>query len=380
MLRQWKVCSVMFDTFLSLLLPIYVFFRFPSFPTTKTLLHPVYYLLMRPHEQLTIMCLGLSVLSTIDPNLAKMNRRVRRGSVSSEATNTKNAPTELKEKKVIPKSEEAMKSIERAIEKNILFKGLDEEQKKDILNAMFEKKVVKDDTIIKQGDEGDNFYVIDSGEFDIYVKIDGNPKKVLTVSSGGSFGELALMYNAPRAATVIATTEGLLWCVDRQTFRAILMDTTSKKRKLYETFLESVPILQTLTKWERYTIADALEPTSFGDGEYIIKQGDSGDLFYIIEKGEAKATKSPSANIAPVEVKKMGVGDYFGEIALLTNEPRAANVIAIGPVKCAVLDAATFRRLMGPMTEILKRNMETYKSYEEIVKGMGELKADDEEN
>eukprot|EP00002_Diphylleia_rotans_P008655 TRINITY_DN1867_c0_g1_i15.p2 TRINITY_DN1867_c0_g1~~TRINITY_DN1867_c0_g1_i15.p2 ORF type:complete len:352 (+),score=90.66 TRINITY_DN1867_c0_g1_i15:252-1307(+) len=265
-----------------------------------------------------------------DPNLAKVNRRVRRGSVSSEATNAKGAQNELKEKKVIPKSEEAMKSIERAIEKNILFKGLDEEQKKDILNAMFEKKVVKDDVIIKQGDEGDNFYVIDSGEFDIYVKIDGNPKKVLTVSSGGSFGELALMYNAPRAATVIATTEGLLWCVDRQTFRAILMDTTSKKRKLYETFLESVPILQTLTKWERYTIADALEPTSFDDGEYIIKQGDSGDLFYIIEKGDARATKSPSADIAPVEVKKMSVGDYFGEIALLTNEPRAANVIAIG--------------------------------------------------
>ena len=53
------------------------------------------------------------------------------------------------------------------------------------------------------GDEGDYFYVIDSGKFDIFVAKGGaEPIKVGTVSRGQSFGELALMYNAPRAATV----------------------------------------------------------------------------------------------------------------------------------------------------------------------------------
>jgi cAMP-dependent protein kinase regulator len=72
---------------------------------------------------------------------------------------------------------------------------------------MFEKKVTADEVIISQGDEGDNFYVVDEGQFDVYV----NDKKVVEIGPGGSFGELALMYNTPRAATVQATSDGVLW-------------------------------------------------------------------------------------------------------------------------------------------------------------------------
>jgi hypothetical protein len=75
---------------------------------------------------------------------------------------------------------------------------------------MFEKKVAAHETVIKQGDEGDNFYVVDEGVFEIFVK----EKKVVEVGTGGSFGELALMYNTPRAATVKAGPNGgLLWSV-----------------------------------------------------------------------------------------------------------------------------------------------------------------------
>jgi cAMP-dependent protein kinase regulator len=73
---------------------------------------------------------------------------------------------------------------------------------------MFEKKVAPLEVVIQQGAEGDNFYVVDEGLFDIFVK----DKKVVEVGPGGSFGELALMYNTPRAATVKAGAEGgLLW-------------------------------------------------------------------------------------------------------------------------------------------------------------------------
>ena len=69
------------------------------------------------------------------------------------------------------------------------------------------------------GDEGDNFYVIDSGEVEVYV----NNQIVLNISEGGSFGELALIYGTPRAATVKAKTDVKLWGIDRLSYRRILM-------------------------------------------------------------------------------------------------------------------------------------------------------------
>ena len=104
--------------------------------------------------------------------------------------------------------------------------------------------------------------------FDIFV--DGN--KVAQCGPGDSFGELALMYNSPRAATVRAATDGRLWALDRGTFRHILMATTSKKRQLYEQFLSRVPLLANLLPYERSKVADALVVQVFEDGEDIVTQ------------------------------------------------------------------------------------------------------------
>jgi len=80
---------------------------------------------------------------------------------------------------------------------------------------------------LPSGDEGDNFYVIDSGEVEVYV----NNTMVLNISEGGSFGELALIYGTPRAATVKAKTDVKLWGIDRLSYRRILMVRGSNSEK-----------------------------------------------------------------------------------------------------------------------------------------------------
>merc|ERR1712158_167534 len=229
---------------------------------------------------------------------------------------------------------------------------LDENERSDIFDAMFPVNAMPGEVIIQQGDEGDNFYIIDTGEVEVYV----NGEKVLTIGEGASFGELALIYGTPRAATVKASTSSdvKLWGIDRDSYRRILMGSTIRKRKMYEEFLSKVSILENLDKWERLTVADSLEAVSFEDEEVVVKQGEAGNDFFIIVEGTAIVTQFRNdESDEPVEVGRLGPSDYFGEIALLLDRPRAATVNCRGPLKC----------VLGPCSEILKRNIQQYNSY-----------------
>ncbi|TRY97328.1 hypothetical protein DNTS_020612 [Danionella cerebrum] len=258
------------------------------------------------------------------PNPVVKARR-RRGGVSAEVYTEEDAVSYVR--KVIPKDYKTMTALAKAISKNVLFAHLDDNERSDIFDAMFPVTHIAGETVIQQGDEGDNFYVIDQGEVDVYV----NGEWVTSIGEGGSFGELALIYGTPRAATVKAKTDLKLW--------------------------------ESLEKWERLTVADALEPVQFEDGEKIVVQGEPGDDFFIITEGTASVLQRRSDNEEYVEVGRLGPSDYFGEIALLLNRPRAATVVARGPLKCVKLDRPRFERVLGPCSEILKRNIQRYNSF-----------------
>jgi cAMP-dependent protein kinase regulator len=85
-----------------------------------------------------------------------------------------------------------------------------------------------------------------------------------------------------------------------------------------------------------------------------------GDVFYMIESGEAEATITSEPGKPPSVVKLYRTGDYFGELALIKGEPRAANIVARTNMKLVSLDRGSFKRLLGPIEDILKRNAEKY--------------------
>jgi len=289
---------------------------------------------------------------------SKLARTGRRGAICAEPIGS---PSDVSIKGV-PKSKEDQERLAIALKKHIMFAHLEEEERQAVFDAMVEVKYKKGDVIIRQGDEGDNFYVVETGECDIFVSKDGEPPKhVAVVGKYGSFGELALIYNSPRAATVVAKVDCTLWAIDRATYRHVLMNSTIEKRKMYESFLEKVPILEQLTKWERMVIADALETHTFAPGDVVIKEGELGDRFYIIVEGEAKVYQQRDKG--PEHIASLHKSDYFGEIALLTDRPRAATVIAADTLKCASVDRDRFNRVLGPCENILRRNMENYNRY-----------------
>lgn len=283
----------------------------------------------------------------------------RRTSVSAESLNPTSAGSDSWTPPHHPKTEEQLGRLRAAVSSNFLFSHLDDEQFSTVLDALVEKPIpAKDIKVISQGDAGDYFYIVENGHFDIYIHSsgavqpgpDGLGNKVASTGPGGSFGELALMYNAPRAATVISTeAKSTLWALDRITFRRILMDSAFQRRRMYEAFLEEVPLLSSLKPYERSKIADALDTIKYPAGATVISEGDPGDAFYLLESGEAEALKSGAS------VKSYSRGDYFGELALLDDKPRAASIITKTDVKVARLGRDGFKRLLGPVEEIMRR-------------------------
>merc|ERR1711936_391113 len=213
------------------------------------------------------------------------NSLYRRKSVFAEAYNPED--DEGEETKVVhPKSDEQRSRLQDRVQTCLLFKALDDSQLGDVIDAMFEQKVEAGQFIIRQKQDGDFFYVVETGVYSALIETpDDDLKTVFTYENEGNFGELALLYNMPRAASVRAETDGSLWALDRQTFRKIVLKSAFQKRKMYESFLENVSLLECLEKYERENIADALVSKAYRPGEVVIKQGDMANGMYFVETG-----------------------------------------------------------------------------------------------
>ncbi|CAF3797290.1 unnamed protein product [Rotaria sp. Silwood1] len=283
----------------------------------------------------------------------------RRVSVAAERYNPEDDDSDDDNYHVYPKTAEQRQRLKDAVCHNLLFRTLEAKQIDQILDAMWEKHVKKGECIIRQGDDGDNFYVIDEGTYEVYVShVDDSHSQAIKIgeyNQTGSFGELALMYNQPRSATVIATSEGILWVMGRQTFRKLVLKHAFRKRQKYENFLRDLDILQSLTDYERSNVADALIPIDYYQDDIIIKQGDKGDRMFFIENGQCDVYRNEKFH------KRLNEGDYFGELALLNHEPRSATVIAAScQVKLASLEVESFERLLGPCMDLMHRNTSKY--------------------
>lgn len=172
-----------------------------------------------------------------------------------------------------------------------------------------------------------------------------------------------MLYNAPRAATITANEAGVLWRLDRETFNHIVKDAASRKREKYEEFLTKVAIFSTMEPYERAKLADAFKQVTFKAGETIITEGQPGNDLFLLQDGEAFATKVLEAGKPATQVMEYRAGDYFGERALIKNEPRAANVIAKSDCVLVTMDRHSVKRLLGPLEELLKRNFEVYEKF-----------------
>ena len=302
----------------------------------------------------------------IDEELKKRMQKKKnfRVSVSAEVYGFHNVKKPFKPR-VIPKTEDQKKRIQEKCLQSFLFNSLEDKELKTVIDSFEEKRYKAGQNVITQGEEGDVLYLVDSGELDCekVFKAGDPPTYLKTYHPGESFGELALLYNAPRAATIRAKTDAICWALDRECFNNIVKNAAMLKREKYENTLKKVEILKSIDPYELGQICDALKTKTFKEGELIIKQGDKGDVFFILDEGKAHAEKVFEEGKPAERVKEYESGGFFGELALLKGEPRAASIVADTKCRCLYLDRMAFKRLLGPLENILQRNSENYVKY-----------------
>ncbi|XP_073452438.1 cGMP-dependent protein kinase 1 isoform X4 [Aquarana catesbeiana] len=278
--------------------------------------------------------------------------------------------------KKFTKSDRSKELIKEAILDNDFMKNLEISQIQEIVDCMYPVEYGTDSCIIKEGDVGSLVYVMEDGK----VEVTKESVKLCTMGPGKVFGELAILYNCTRTATVKTLTNVKLWAIDRQCFQTIMMRTGLIKHTEYMEFLKSVPTFQSLPEEILSKLADVLEETHYECGDYIIRQGARGDTFFIISKGMVNVTREDTPGEDPIFLRTLGKGDWFGEKALQGEDVRTANVIAAEAVTCLVIDRDSFKHLIGGLDDVSNKayeDAEAKAKYEAEAAFFGNLKLTD---
>ena len=170
--------------------------------------------------------------------------RKHRAGVSAEVFGAHNRKEDFRPP-VFPKSAEQKSLLKDKLLQAFMFNALDPAELEIVLDAIEEVRVNDGDVVIREGDQGDCMYVLNTGSLKCTKVFPGKiePTHLKDYVPGEGFGELALLYNAPRAASITATSASSLMKLDRGTFNHIVKDSAQRKREKYDSFLQSVSIL-----------------------------------------------------------------------------------------------------------------------------------------
>ncbi|XP_061673228.1 cGMP-dependent protein kinase 1 isoform X4 [Syngnathoides biaculeatus] len=222
------------------------------------------------------------------------------------------------------KNQECQKLIQVAFLKSNLLSNLDEDETRAVTACMHLTAVHHSCCVIQEGSSGSQAYVVQEGRLD--VTKDG--QKLLTIEA--------------------AQSDSKMWVLERKSYQTVLMRSGRERLARTSELLSGVPSLLALPKDAIMKMCDLMEEARYSQGDYIFRQGASGDTFYIVNKGQVKVTEKKPGDEERV-LSKLSERHWFGEKALWGEDVRGVNVIAATDVTCLLIDRETFRDIIGGM-------------------------------
>jgi protein kinase X len=285
------------------------------------------------------------------------------------------------------KSAETREIVRRALANNILTATLDDADTDKVIDAMWIRRLGSDEQLgVGEGASESGvaavnfFFVIESGA--LLLK-SASGEEDLGVED--SFGHSTLIgthtnesnhYNGLHSITALDPT--VLWCIDRAAFRKTVAAASANRLTDWVGALRKVPLFEScgLSEVQLNALAEGVRRKTYAPDEVIIRKGEAkAELFFIVEAGRVSCrniTRRTSAALSAASQHELassqeepktqfelelGKGDCFGERALLHEDERACDVVALTEVTCLALSRSTFVGLLGPMKDVLQLNV-----------------------
>lgn len=235
------------------------------------------------------------------------------------------------------KNQSEINLIKNCLAQHFLFSQLLDQQKNEMISFMKLYKFGTGKNVYEEKQPGSLFFIIAKGTVEVIV----SGEKVNMLETGMSFGEGALLQNVPRTATINTVTDCEFWGLNREEFRRVIAELNAANFEENMNIVKNTTIFQELTYEQKEALVETMSMVVFEPDSYITKEGESGDLMYIIKEGNAICTKEN------VELCHFAKGECFGEQALFFKTTRKATIIALDHVKCLSITGETLSKVLG---------------------------------
>jgi cAMP-dependent protein kinase regulator len=273
-------------------------------------------------------------------------------------------------------------SARRALRSTPLLSGLDGEQLEALVERIELVTLEPGQILFREGDTGDTLFIICEGE--VAVISEGPPRTELSrLLPGSFFGEVALITETPRSATIAAVTRTELLAIDRDVVRSLVAEHPDTLRvilrfirnRLVERVIQTSPLFFPFAEPDRRTLAERFDFLEIEPDARLVTQDVRPDGLYLILAGRAEAQRDLGGAVRSLGF--LGPGEVFGEMALWGSEPSLATVVARGKILALRMPAQTFREVImthpqvlqyvGDLAEVRRRQIEAPEDSGDVV-------------
>jgi CRP-like cAMP-binding protein len=236
-----------------------------------------------------------------------------------------------------------------------LFAGLAEDSLSAVAQRLLLRHIPAGELVFAEATPGDALYLIDTGEVEIASDSRRGSAILARLGANDFFGEMALLTGKPRSTAARAAAHTNLWVLYRADFedlinrhpaisltlsKALSQRLADMDRRFTENHLRGLGLLTGLSSSQLEEISRKMKPIRYRQGEAIIREGEPGDDMYFVESGQVQVVRGHGT--AAIILAELGVGDLFGEMAMLTGNPRSATVMALTDVDLWLMSRASF--------------------------------------
>lgn len=244
-------------------------------------------------------------------------------------------------------SEQTRMMIRTSLRQDRLCALLADEEVDIVLEAMDHYEFQADDAVLKQGEVGQTFFVVEAGS--LSVSISGRVSNLL--SRGNTFGGLALLYNCPRTASVTSLEATTCWGASGDAFQKVLRENACRRNAENRKFLDSIQLFEGLPGKVKDTIASGVMVEVFDTGARVVTESEAAAAIYFVKSGSLTVcqggTVTSTGELVGGASRQAAHGECFGDSELLRGEPYSATVVAVGKCELLSITGKHLREVLG---------------------------------